>query len=639
MSWADLDDCNPAELEIEPTITVESSPQRWQAYWKFEEPVNALEAEDISKRIAYAHAHQGADKSGWDLTQVLRVPGTKNFKRAREGRIDPVKIVGSNMDQKLTPASFDVYPKVDGFSVEFEAMPDIDTSGPEVLERVRTSIHPKVWTLFESPPETDWSKSLWQLEQMLIDFGLTKEEVYVVARDSACNKYKRDGRKPELLWKEVCRAWDHYHNQAPVQVPESDDLLIDELPLLTAEEREWCAKNPTIVEEYIEWAKTIGDAAWQYHQAGAFVILSTLLAGTVRLPTSFGTVLPNLWFMILADTTLTRKTTAMDMGVDLLQEIDSDCILATDGSIEGLLTSLSMRPGRPSVFLRDEFSGLLEMLTKRDYYAGMLETLTKLYDGKFQKRVLRKETLEVRDPVLILFAGGIRERMLSLFTPDHVNSGFMPRFVFITAESDVTKLRPLGPPTERSMGKRHELVSKFRKMHQHYTAIPEPEPGKIALPPTWEAQLTEEAWVRYNKIENAMLEAGLKSNQPDLMTPTLDRLCKSGLKASVLLAAARCDPVVTVTEEDLVRAFWYVEQWRGYTFEVISKIGQSSQERILERIHHRVKKHPGIFRSQIMQSMHLTAREADLHFTTLEQRGLIVRTREGKGEKLHPTGT
>jgi hypothetical protein len=190
--------------------------------------------------------------------------------------------------------------------------------------------------------------------------------------------------------------------------------------LLTDEERSLAEKSSTIVEEYIDWAKDLGDAAWQYHQAGAFVILSSLLAGSVRLPTSYGTVVPNLWFMILADTTLTRKTTAMDVAMDVIQEIDSDAVLATDGSIEGLFTSLSMRPGRPSVFLRDEFSGLLESMSRKDYYAGMAETLTKLYDGKFQKRVLRKETIEVRDPVLIVFAGGIRERVLGLLTHEHV---------------------------------------------------------------------------------------------------------------------------------------------------------------------------------------------------------------------------
>jgi len=201
------------------------------------------------------------------------------------------------------------------------------------------------------------------------------------------------------------------------------------------------------------------------------MLLACLLAGSLRLPTSYGTVVPNLWFMILADTTLTRKTTAMDIAVDLIVEIDPDAILATDGSIEGLFQSLSTRPSRSSLFLRDEFSGLLEAMVKKDYYAGMAETLTKLYDGKFQKRVLRREVIEVRDPILNLFAGGIRTKIYELLRYEHVSSGFIPRFMFVAADSDITRLRPLGPPTERNVEARAAIITRLKDLVDHYDQL------------------------------------------------------------------------------------------------------------------------------------------------------------------------
>lgn len=637
--WADLDECPPSEMLVRPTIVIESSPNRYQAYWRLKAPVNALEAEAVNKRIAYAHADKGADKSGWDLTQLLRIPSTNNHKRVPH--VTQVKLLpSSDASLKYDLEDFSAYKNVDGTDeVQFEDMPsalELSEAGDAemILERIKLSVNPRVWSLYETTPVSDWSRNLWQLQLLLIAAGLSKTEVFVVARASACNKYRRDGRPDELLWKEVCRAWDHEHK--PVYVPDEqeDELLINEIPpLITDEEREWCKEHPTLIEEYIEWASSIGDAAWQYHQAGGFVILSSLLAGTVRLPTSYGTVLPNLWFMILADTTLTRKTTAMDMAMDLLSEIDPDCVLATDGSIEGLMTAMSSRPGRASIFLRDEFSGLLEMLTKRDYYAGMLETFTKLYDGKFLKRILRKETIEVRDPVLIMFTGGIRERMLQLMTVDHVNSGFIPRFVFITAESDITRLRPLGPPSRETLDQKQELLTKFREMQYFYTR----SESDIPLPVRWDAELTDEAWVRYNKIEHEMLDLGLKSNMPDVMTPTMDRLTKSGLKAAVLLAATRMEDRLVVREHDIVRAFYYVEQWRGHTLQVINNIGKTSVERRLEQAYGYIRRRPGIARSKVMQSMHLTAREADLLFLTLEQRGLIRIDGTVKKQKLYPT--
>lgn len=641
--WADLDACHWERMKVEPTIVLETSPKRYQAFWVLNDLTLAVEVEPINKAIAYYHADQGADRSGWDLTQMLRVPGTKNHKYYPD--LFDVRIDHLDVTNTYALSDFAVYPAAEEQDVvDFPEPKDLEKYGSatDIYEAHRLSINPRAWLLYTNVPTGDWSKALWQLELLLFTGGLSREEVFLVAKESNCNKYKRDGRSDKFLWKEVCRA--EVEAKKPAHTPVNDGTIDAEIvwqapDILTQEERTYCANNPTFVEEYIEWAKTIGDAAWQYHQAGAFIILSSLLSGVVRLPTSFGTVMPNLWFMILADTTLTRKTTAMDMAMDLLLEVDPDCVLATDGSIEGLLTSLSMRPGRPSIFLRDEFSGLLEMITKRDYYAGMLETLTKLYDGKFQKRVLRKETIEIRDPCVVFFAGGIKDRIMQLMTYDHIGSGFIPRFCFITAESDVTRLRPLGPPTQQTLGIRHELLDRMRAIYNHYNSPIDPNQPTILQPPhIWEASLADDAWIRYNSIESTMLQAALDSNMPDLLTPTFDRLCKSGLKAAVLMAASsRLTDQVTVTERDLVRAFFYIEQWMQHTMYIIANIGKTASEVNLDKVYHYIQANPNAQRSRIMQNFRLTARDAEATFMTLEQRGLIRRKKASRGEVFEAT--
>ncbi len=60
-----------------PTAVVESSPGRQQFYWRLSRPVAPVVGEQLNKRLAYAI---GADKSGWDLTQLLRPPGMPNRK-------------------------------------------------------------------------------------------------------------------------------------------------------------------------------------------------------------------------------------------------------------------------------------------------------------------------------------------------------------------------------------------------------------------------------------------------------------------------------------------------------------------------------------------------------------------------------
>jgi uncharacterized protein DUF3987/DNA primase RepB-like protein len=637
--WADLDECPPSVLQIQPNILIESSPGRHQALWSLSHAVSPAVAEDISKRLAYFHADDGCDRSGWDLTQLLRVPGTPNYKYSS----NPVVQLRNLRPGLFTPEDFGGYPEVKHSVFLKTPMPTVDelpTDEPEdILQNYKHALLPATYDLFSITPDGEWSEKLWKLEMLLFEMGMTREEVFVVAWDAKCNKYRRDGKDPSYLWTEVCRAFIHYQERVNAVVFTGAEIA----DLMTPEEEKYASQLTGFVEEYIEWASSLGDAATQYHQAGAFTILSALLSGRVTLPTSYGPVVPNLWFMILGDTTLTRKTTAMDIATDLLQEVDPDVILATDGSVEGLMTGLSTRPRRPSIFLRDEFSGLLEMITKKDYYAGMAETLTKLYDGKMQKKILRKEEVTVRHPILLIFAGGIRNRVQGLLTHEHVSSGFIPRFIFVTAESDTSRLQPLGPPTEKVLGNKHILLDKMNALVDHYgktQAVRIKETGQSSqLDMRTDAELTPEAWLRYNALEASLVQSGLDSEKPELMTPLFDRLSKNGLKAAILIAAARQvgQQGVTVEVDDVLHAIRYVKQWRAYAIEVVNGIGKTTYERDLERILGAIIKRPGISRSQLMQSYHLTAQQANQVFDTLLQRGQISMSRTETGKQIyHP---
>jgi RepB DNA-primase N-terminal domain len=71
--YADLDEVNPEAISWVPTIAIESSPGRYVGIWLTDEPTS----EQLNRRLTYAI---GADRGGWDFTQVLRVPGTLNHK-------------------------------------------------------------------------------------------------------------------------------------------------------------------------------------------------------------------------------------------------------------------------------------------------------------------------------------------------------------------------------------------------------------------------------------------------------------------------------------------------------------------------------------------------------------------------------
>lgn len=638
--WADLDSCPPERMLVEPSVVLETSKDSYQAFWVMDKDgYDPDEVEEICRRISYRHKGEGAD-NGWALTKLLRVPYTYNFKYT-EAQVVKVR-VANRLQYSLE--SFNEYPvSNDYIKVDIPVPPEelLDVRAEDILQQRRNTVNPMIWQLFTDEPKTDdWSRTLWKLLTLLHENEFSSEEVYVIAREASCNKYARDGRPAIQLWKDVCRA------KARVEL--AGKLLIESIEkpttLISEEERKIVEDSyPTFIERFIKWASKLSDAPQQYHQAGALVALSSFLAGSVRLPTSYGTIIPNLWFMILADTTLTRKTTAMDIAMDLIFDINDDIVMATDGSIEGLLTSLSARPNQPSIFLRDEFSGLLEQMTKKDYMAGMPELLTKLYDCKMQKRVLRKDTVEVRDPRLIIFAGGIKNRITSILSQEHISSGFLPRFVFITAESDTSKIKPIGPPTPINLEERTKILTELENIERHYNQTKEitiqQHNTTATIKVTFDAEMTSEAWLRYNILEAKLIQEGQESDNPDIMIPIGDRLAKSILKSAMLIAASRqfTDEVV-IEEIDILRAAKYGEEWIKHSKVIATNIGKGTNERLIDKMMRKIaKSENGVPRSTLMQVFHLSARDANFLIETLDQRGLITTTRQGKLVTIYAT--
>jgi hypothetical protein len=75
--YADGDGAKVSEGMPEPTAVGQSSPRREQFYWRLTEPIPPELGEGLNRRLALA---MGADDSGWDLSQLLRPPATRNRK-------------------------------------------------------------------------------------------------------------------------------------------------------------------------------------------------------------------------------------------------------------------------------------------------------------------------------------------------------------------------------------------------------------------------------------------------------------------------------------------------------------------------------------------------------------------------------
>ena len=189
--WADLDEADPRAMDPMPTIVWESSPGRYACLWIVDKFIN----EEINRQLTY---HVGADRGGWDMTQVLRVPGTTNYKYESTPR---VRLVWS-----------------DGPSYRLE---EIEKKLPAVKRSKKDSspvmqIYKKYEKNFSGfvrrellrgrPKSGKRSEVIWKLGHELVEAGVSQDEAYELLRASPWNKFKgrRDG--DEQLRRELDKA-------------------------------------------------------------------------------------------------------------------------------------------------------------------------------------------------------------------------------------------------------------------------------------------------------------------------------------------------------------------------------------------------------------------------------------------------
>lgn len=640
-AWADLDEVDPSKVSPAPTAVVESSPGRYHAYWRISgDAVPPDVAEDYSRRIAYSI---GADKSGWDLTQLLRVPWTSNFKYDPAPAIKLLAILPSAYDADELDGLIPVLDSSVIASVNGDEPVDLPENLPsldQILYAYKASgvIDDEFKGLFTTKPDenADWSRIMWRFINKCLDAGMTREEVYVVASHAACNKLIRDGRPVTYLWREVQKAADE-HVRYELMIGGKVELL--KMPHLADFDQ---FEEDTFIRDYKQWANQATDAPEQYHELTCFIALSAITCAGLRLDVEWGEIVPNLWGLVLGESTLTRKSTAMRLAVDMLADIDDSLILATDGTAEGLLTGLSHRPSKVSIFWKDEVSGFFDSINRKDYLAGLPETLTLLYDvPKVLTRMLRKEVITISEPYFIFFGGGIRDKVYSLVNEGYILSGFLPRFLVVSGENDLSRLRRTGPPTQISTERKDNVIRSLADLKERYspTTTMEIAGQKIEMATRIEARLTPKAWELHSTYEELLIRTAHDSEMRDVALPTFQRLGFSLLKMSLLVAASRREPDdamrLEVTDLDVRQAAFYIEKWGHYSIDLLMSAGRSSQEKVIDRAIGIISRKNGLTKAELMQRMHLSAREAKDLIDTLIQRGLVDAKQAGRGLRLY----
>lgn len=188
--WADLDGVEPARCNPRPQVAWESSPGRYAALWRLTKHHEREEAEIINQALSYS---VGADKGGWDFTQVLRIPRSLNhkYKNSPRGRMlwerDNALPLSDFPDEVIEQSKT----PIDRLVADKRMKAD--------TRRILTAKRATIGTR---------SEMIWKLENDLHEQGFSTGEIFRLIKASVWNKFKGRRDEDKQLKRELGKVHD-----------------------------------------------------------------------------------------------------------------------------------------------------------------------------------------------------------------------------------------------------------------------------------------------------------------------------------------------------------------------------------------------------------------------------------------------
>lgn len=596
--YADADACAPENFLVEPSISVQTSDDRWHTYWILDSEVDPQVAALLSKKIAYAHKHQGCDLSGWNTTKLLRIPNTMNCKPGKNVPVTATTngAIYSLEDLELHYGDVEVEPIRE---LSLEALPE---SWPNLMKTMaKIQSNPEIIGLYMEEPSAsaDMSKLLWKLEIALYKQGLTAEEVFVIVRNAKCNKYHSPLRPKRLdadgdLWREVQRAGGSFREDVAAPMP--IDLTDIEKPVevtnikpkfLTDSERLTVMEHRNFIDIYRDWATSKTDGAIAYQNASAWTLLSCVFSDVGYAVPKFGKMGLNLWFMVLGETTLTRKSTSRNLMLRAVRQYEKfsgyQIDIGSDATPEGLTAILAERDKQTSLLHRDEVQGMFKDFINKTYMASAAERFTELYDGHVPVTIRSakgKTQTERAETNFIMYLMGITSKTADVLTTEYFRSGFLARFIYVTAPTPprTKESEDIQQADEYEVNVRDEALESMMKglsdsvMWWQKKSANGPRPVRLSQP----------ALERFNQFKWEMGNFSEAHPEKESIEPSRQRLALSVWKCAVLLAMY--DKYEEVQLRHLLTAIMYSEEWFWNLTQMAGAISASEWQRDVDRL-------------------------------------------------------
>jgi KaiC/GvpD/RAD55 family RecA-like ATPase len=230
VAWTEFDGnaLTAEETIYEPSMRVQSSDINNQhVYYRLDKPVTEpLEIEKINRIITYSN---NADPSAWDLTQILRPPGTKNFKYEATPEVRVI-YQGSEI---LARSLFKDLKEPKKVVTDIKDIPDV-----LVAIAKYTWPHDDIeFFLKQDIPAGSRSSAMMRLGHVCAELGMTPEDAYAVLRDAddRWGKYKNRSDRHDRLVEIINKAFV----TKPPKISKMEIMTMGELLNAEYDDQDW----------------------------------------------------------------------------------------------------------------------------------------------------------------------------------------------------------------------------------------------------------------------------------------------------------------------------------------------------------------------------------------------------------------
>jgi len=634
------------KFKLAPSILIDSG-NGYHLYWLLSKLINIRNENDVLKLrgvLAGLSRSLGGDVAGKDLSRCLRIPETLNIKNENPGL--PVKII------KFEPSIVYDIKEFEPFYLEQKEtiLGEVDLDKQKIKNWIRDpeslelpehfdrllNVSRNLRETFEGEREDliDQSRSGYSmaLAGILTGYDLFSDEE-IIKIMIAQPKGKLRENTPEYLIHTLKKAKGSNNNIASLSEEEKREIDQLVLPKETkleeiSQERlnnllEKAIPDRGFLKDYIDTFSEITDTPKSFLFWGAMTTLATVLGKNVYVDWDIRKLFPNIWSVFLAPSGF-RKGTGIDIPVKLLWSLDSDLLLPSIGSEEGLTKALAISKtgGRESGFIRwQEFAKILKSWNTRGSWVASQEFFINLWDSKPFKKRLSKEELIVGETAVSFLSACIPASFSKYFTIEDLELGFFGRVYLITC---LEKEKYLPIPFSVS----ETDIKKFAKQLED---ISDKYENQVMSRELIEEDLVEWALNVYKNREKGYLNA------------FFSRIETHCIKLAMIYEAS-LGGNTSISKEAFVYATKALNFLVSSARPMISEtIGLSEEQRLIRDILIYIRKKRVVKKSEIMNKFKISSKQAYEIETTLRDRESIrigdkkppVGSKGGRPEKIY----